>query len=189
MVEKKAMLPEQETADLVDRIEQKTDEDVFELSSGVVLRLKDKINPSILIDILSELETKRPEPPVVYLEQFGREEVNYDDPKYQDRLQRWEVQNSGRIADALVLKGTEVESIPDDLDTPDDNGWIEELEVLGFTINRFSKSARYLAWVKHVAIEDKNDWEVVIAHVGKLAGVNESDVKRAQSAFPHPGRS
>lgn len=183
MVEKKATLPEQESADLVEKIENKR-EDVFELSTGVILRLKERINPSTIIDILSELEKQRPEAPIVYLESFGREEVNYDDPDYIENVERWEVISSGRMADALILKGTSIEFLPEDMPGPSDNEWIEELEVLGFRLNRHSVPARYLAWVKHVAMQDEDDWKEVMAQVGRLAGVNEADVRRAQDSFP-----
>ena len=185
MAKEKAVLSEQESAEMVERIDKKNErENVFELSTGVVLKLKKSINPSTVIDILSEVESQRPEPPVVYLEQFGREEVNYDDPNYTDQMDRWEIVSSGRIADALILKGTEVEKVPNDLPKPEDNSWIEELEVLGLHLNRHSKAARYLAWVKHVAIQDQHDWEEITANVGRLAGINEADVKRAQDSFP-----
>lgn len=183
MVEKKVNLPEQESAQMVDEIltERK---DVVELKSGVVLKVKDRIKPSIIIDILSDVEDKRPEAPVVYLEKFGREEINLDDPDYLERLNRWETVSAGRIADALILIGTEVQSVPEGLEQPEDNGWLDMVETLGFTLNRHSKAARYLAWVKHVAIEDQDDWLAITEAVGRQAGVTEADVKRAQNSFP-----
>ena len=178
----KTNLPEQESAAMVDRLE--TRKDVIELSSGVVLKIKPKIKPSIIIDILSDVEEKRPQPPTNYIEALGREEVNFDDPAYIDQFERWETVSAGRIADALILLGTEIESIPKGLDTPADNGWIDMVETLGFRLNRNSKSARYLAWVKHVAIEDQADWEKITIRVGQQAGVREADVQKAQDSFP-----
>lgn len=183
MSERKVNLPEQDSANMVDELltERK---DVIVLSSGVSLKIKDKIRPSIIIDILSDVEEKRPEPPVVYLEKFGREEVNFDDPDYLEKVSRWETVSAGRIADALILLGTEIESVPEGVDWPADSGWIEIVETLGFNLNRHSKSARYLAWVKHVAIEDQDDWMMITEAVGRQAGVTEADVKRAQNSFP-----
>ena len=183
MVERKVNLPEQESAQMVDKVLAST-KDVVELSSGVVLRIKDKIKPSIIIDILSDVEEKRPEPPTVYIEAIGREEVNLDDPGYVDRFNRWETVSAGRIADALILLGTTIESVPDGLDLPEDNGWLDMVETLGFSLNRRSQSARYLAWVKHVAIEDQDDWTSITEAVGRKAGVTEADVQRAQNSFP-----
>jgi len=185
MSEKKINLPEQGSAQMVDKLLE-TEKDVIELSSGVVLKIKDKIRPSIIIDILSDVEDKRPEPPTVYVEAIGREEVNLDDPGYIDRVNRWETVSAGRIADALILLGTEIESIPKGLEKPEDSGWIDMVETLGFRLNRRSDSARYLAWVKHVAIEDQDDWTKITEAVGRKAGVTEADVQRAQNSFPSP---
>lgn len=176
-------LGEQKSADLVEKALDKGD-GIFELSSGVKLRTKDTINPSIIIDILAELESKRPEPPVVYVKAIDREEVNLDDPDYIDRLQRWETVSAGRIADALILTGTEIKFIPKGLEKPEDDEWLEVLRVLGFRLAYDSKPARYLAWVKHVAIQDQFDWEAITENVGRQAGVTEADVQRAQDSFP-----
>jgi len=177
------MSGENETAKLVDKVLEKK-EGVFELSSGVVLRLKNTINPSVIIDILSELESGRPEPPVVYIEALDREEINYDDPNYISRKDRWETVSAGRIADALILLGTEIESLPKKIEGPNGNKWIDKYEALGFKIKRNSESARYLAWVKHEAIQNQKDWEAITENVGRLAGVSEADVKLAQDSFP-----
>jgi len=172
-----------ETAKLVERAEEKN-KDVVEFSTGVRLKIKEQMNPSVLIDILADLEKDRPEPPVIYIETLDREEINLEDPEYIKRLNRWETMSSGRIADALVLIGTEEDFIPEELDNPNDNGWIGMLEVLGFKLNRRSKAARYLAWVKHVAIQNVGDWELLTEQVGRRAGVSKSDVELAQNSFP-----
>lgn len=174
---------DQKTLKIVEEALEKR-KDIFELSSGVVLKTKAKINPSVIIDILSAVEKVRPEAPVIYIENLDREEINYDDPEYVDRLGRWETVSAGRIADALILLGTEIKSIPKGVEKPEGNAWIETLEVLGFKLNRRSTPARYLAWVKHVAIQDQDDWEAITENVGRMAGVTEADVKRAQSSFP-----
>ena len=183
MSDKGATLNEQETAEVVEKAQEKN-RDVVEFSTGVKLKVKDQMNPSVLIDILSDLESKRPEPPIVYIEALDREEINMDDPSYIDRLNRWETASSGRIADALILIGTEVTFVPEGVESQDDNSWIGILEVLGFKMNRRSKAARYLAWVKHVAIQNVKDWEMITEQVGRRAGVSEADVNRAQSSFP-----
>ena len=175
---------ETKTVKAVEEATQK-DDGIFELSSGVVLRTKKKISPSVLIDIVTEVENTRPKPPFVYIEALGREEVNLDDPEYIERLSRWEAVGAGRIADALILLGTEIESIPKGVEGPTGNEWIEIREVLGFKINRRSERARYLSWVKTVAIEDQHDWEKLTGHIGRVAGVTEADVKRAQDSFPN----
>ena len=171
------------TTELVERAQEKN-KDVVEFSTGVKLKIKEEMNPSVLIDILADLEKERPEPPVVYVEALDREEINLQDPEYIKRLQRWETASSGRIADALVLIGTESHFVPEKLEKPNDNGWIGMLEVLGFKLNRRSEAARYLAWVKHVAIQTVGDWELLTEQVGRRAGVSKSDVKLAQDSFP-----
>ena len=171
------------TTELVARAEEKN-RDVVRFSTGVELKIKEEMNPSVLIDILADLEKERPEAPVVYIEDLDREEINLDDPEYTKRLNRWETASSGRIADALVLIGTETHFIPEKLEKPEGNEWIGMLEVLGFKLNRRSKAARYLAWVKHVAIQTVGDWELLTEQVGRRAGVSQADVKLAQDSFP-----
>ena len=172
-----------ETEKLVKRVENKKNDDIIEFSTGVKLRINEEISPAILIDIVADLEEKRPEPPIVYIEALDREEVNLDDPDYAVRLERWDTVGTKRILDALILIGTEVEFVPKDLEKPKDNDWIAKLEVLGFKINRRSDSIRYLAWVKHVAIKTVEDMKVLTEQVGRRAGVSEADVQLAQKSF------
>lgn len=177
-----ATLPEQKNAEAVQKAQNKS-KDVIEFSTGVKLKVKEQMNPSVIIDILADLESVRPEPPTVYVEAIDREEINLEDPEYLKRLGRWEIVGSRRMVDALILIGTELLLIPKGIDKPEDSGWIGMLEVLGFKLNRRNKAARYLAWVKHVAIKTEDDWTVITENVGRRAGVSESDVQRAQSSF------
>lgn len=158
--------------------------DVIEFSTGVKLRIKEEVGPSILIDIVSEEEKNRPEPPEVYIESLDRYEINFDDPNYVKELQRWDMVSTKRVLDALILLGTEVEFIPEGIEKPMDNGWIALREILGFKVNRRDEQVRYLAWVKHVAIKTTEDLRMVTERVGRRAGVPEVDVDLAQKSFP-----
>ena len=183
MSNKGAISNEQESAKLVQKAQSKNI-DIIEFSTGVKLRIKEEISPSILIDIIADLEEERPEPPVVYIEAIDREEINLDDPDYAKRLERWDTVGTKRILDTLLLIGTEIESVPKGMEKPEGNDWIGVLEVLGFKINRRNKSVRYLFWVKNVAIKTVEDLRMVTEQVGRRAGISEADVQLAQASFP-----
>ena len=187
MSKEATLLPEQKSAEAIQEAQNKN-KDVVEFSTGVKLKIKEQMNPSVIIDVLADLEEDRPDPPTVYIEALDREEINLDDPTYIERLGRWEIVGSRRIVDALILIGTELLSVPKGMEEPKDSSWIGVLEVLGFKLNRRSEAARYLAWVKHVAIETEDDWAVITESVGRRAGVSESDVQRAQSSFQDKNR-
>jgi hypothetical protein len=172
-----------ESAELARKVKEK-DNNVLEFSTGVKLKINEEISPSILIDIVADLEEGRPEPPIHYIEELDREEVNLDDPEYAKRLERWDTLGTKRILDALILIGTEVEFIPEKMQKPTDNDWLGILEVLGFKINRRNKSVRYLSWVKHVAIKTVDDMKLITEQVGRRAGVSAADVELAQKSFP-----
>jgi len=183
MNEPGAISNEQEAVDLVSKARSKND-DVIEFSTGVKLKINNELSSTILIDIIADLENDRPEPPEVYVEAIDRYEINFDDPEYAKRLERWNTVGSRRIIDALILLGTEVYFVPEGTETHNDNKWIGLLEVLGFKINRRDDSERYLAWVKRVAVKTTNDLKELTEQVGRRAGVSESDVNLAQSSFP-----
>jgi hypothetical protein len=173
-----------ESAGVAKRVEEKQNNDVIEFSTGVKLRIKEEISPSTLVDIVADLEESRPQPPTVYIESLDRDEINFDDPEYAKRLERWDTLGTKRILDALILLGTEILFVPKGMEKPEDNMWIGLQEVLGFKINRRNEAVRYLAWVKAVAMKNVNDLKVMTEQVGRRAGVSEADVQLAQKSFP-----
>lgn len=150
------------------------------LSSGVVLRGK-QANPLILVQVMAAFP--RPQPPVMYMQQMGREVENPDDPNYLEALQSWKMEYSNAIVTAMIILGTELVSKPKKMSGPDDNEWLEEYSLLGTPTHPRNKSWRYLTWVKFKAMKDEKDMELIKEIVGRLSGVRESAVKSAED-FP-----
>jgi hypothetical protein len=149
------------------------------LSSGVVLSTR-KINPIMVSDILSQFN--KPSPPRLYIPDVGREEENPDDPKYLERLDDYQRESTMAIVDAMIVSGTEISFVPDDLQRMEDTDWRETLEASGIQISANPKKL-YLTWVKHVACNGEDDINGIVDAVGRRMGVSENDVKIQTSLF------
>lgn len=91
------------------------DENIIELSTGVVLRAK-KVSPSILIEVITH--AKRPKPPTYFNDKMGRRMENPDDPDYIEQVNAYKYDQAGSLVTAMIMLGTEIVSIPDGLSGP-----------------------------------------------------------------------
>lgn len=166
----------------IEQAEKRQDESLQELvlSTGVVLRVS-KVNPVLLSDIAAESLKHRPKAPIVFIESLGREEENLDDPDYTEAVTQWQATVLLDINNAYVLKGTEVISVPDGMDSPDNEDWLDEMRILNRPVG--TKRQRYLAWIKYVAAVDAEDTTAIVREVGRLSGVSEAEVQEAVEGF------
>lgn len=161
---------------------QKDRANVLKLSNGVELLIK-RISPAIFIDIMTEADEGRPQPPVTYIERLGRDEANPDDPDYQERLRAFNVQRSKRMSDMFLIYGTRLYACPAGIESPDVDGeWLENARELQID-SKNTKRGRYLLWLKTVALEDADDYAKVMEEVGRKSGVRTADVEAAQESF------
>lgn len=160
--------------------EEADDGDVIRLSTGVELRAK-QANPNVLIKIMSK--SKRPEPPMVFIEAMGRYMENPDDPDYIKRVKAWEMDYQSAMLNALVGLGTELKSKPKGMLGPEDEAWIRDYRSYGLEAAPESKAWRYITWVLFVAAPTDKDMQKIGDKVKNLSGVKEEDVKAAES-FP-----
>jgi hypothetical protein len=123
----------------------------------------------------------RPKPPMVDLGK-GRDEENPGDPDYADALERFLADTANAATDVALLRGTEIEHIPEDVPGPDSKAFREEMELLGLPMLDSSR-ARYLYWVKSVAAPTSEDINGLLGELGRLTGVAESDVEDAVARF------
>lgn len=169
-------------ADAAEEIERedKKEEHLITLSSGVVLRAK-KIPPGLLIKVMARFPR-----PKVY-SQFNEEEQrliqNPDHPDYIEAVKDWNAKYAEAILNAMLLFGTEEVSTPEEISTASGSKWIEELETIGEPTFRKNKSWRYLMWILTVAAASDTDYELITREVGRLSGVREEDVQKA-AEFP-----
>jgi hypothetical protein len=148
---------------------------MIELSTGIVLRAK-KVPNMVYADLTRKFP--RPKPPRVFIKDIGREEENPDDPNYIAALDAWNSDVALSMVDVMILLGTAIESVPEDMEKPDGTQWSEDLEIIGLPIGT-NQRKRYLMWVKHYAAPSDEDIALITEQVGKLSGVSEKDVADA----------
>lgn len=167
-------------ARVVDAVQEENQDNLVKLSTGVVLRGK-LANPTIFIMVMAA--NPRPEPPLVYIKEMGRQMENEADPDYLERVQAWKVEYSDRLVTAMIMMGTELVSAPKKLGKPQEDDWLEEYSLLGMPMMPESKSWRYLTWVKFKGMSNEQDMQAIMDVVGRLNGVREPTVKSAEE-FP-----
>lgn len=174
--------------DTVTKVSNKLDElgqaseDFIRLSTGVELNVK-QANPNILIMVMAA--EKRPEPPVVFMKDIGKEMENPDDPDYISRVQAYTVSYSKSMLSALIGLGTSLRSKPKGVAGPDDDTWLKDYKTYGLQAVPDSKAWRYITWVMFVAAPTAEDTKLIGDAVKRLSGVREADVRDAET---FPGR-
>lgn len=166
-----------------DELEQQQESNLVTLGTGVVLRVK--AVPVLRVQAIVN-KFKYPKVPELYDDKKDRMIRNPNSPEYLEERSQVAIERTVAIIDAVVATGTEVVSVPKSLPSIESKEWVEELIATQVLDNiPVSKSARYLAWVKYVAIKDDDD----MMEIARLAGLNvgASEVRVAgqlQSSFP-----
>jgi len=83
----------------------------------------------------------------------------------------------------MLAAGTEIESVPRGIAKPESNDWLELMEVLGVDIDLDRPIARYLAWVRYVALATAADVTVITEAMSKGIGLTEEDVAATAESF------
>lgn len=169
-----------EAAEVVAAVVDGEEKDRVTLSNGIVLKLR-PVPPLAIREIA--LRFAPPPVPVVWIGDKERSEPNPNDPDYLAAMTRYTNDQIYRVADVSISLGTAVESVPDYLERPEADGWIDELEAVGITVDRENRHKRYLAWLRYYAINSTADLTRVMRGVTLLAGVTEEEVQRAVRAF------
>lgn len=175
---------QEERIDTILNVEEETEVDnkLILLSTGVILRLKNRPpSKTLLNDIISRYDI--PEPPMEDFQDKGRPEPNPFNVEYIEKVQLIEAQRGFAFYDALIMLGTDLEYVPDGFPGPDDDEWKDELEILGFEVDQRPKAV-YLQWVRNIAAADDNDVAVIMRAVSRGLGVREEDVAKAMNRFP-----
>ncbi len=144
---------------------------VVELSTGVKLKLR--VVPRHFMYEVTRRFVK-PKPPIIFIEDKGREEENPGDPEYADAIERYLSDTANAATDVALLRGTEIDFIPEDIPGPDSEIFLEEMELLGMPMLD-SKRVLYLYWIKYMAAPTSEDINGLLGELGRLTGVAESD--------------
>ena len=156
----------------------------IKLQTGVILRKKKF--PILLLDTVLN---KFPYPPVpdYWDEERKRAVKNPESEAYKLLIEEVDNQRGMATIDAMIAFGTELLSVPEGFYRPENDEWInnlEAIEVLGISVRRDSTTARYLAWVKFVAITDPSEFNLISSVVQSLVGVPGDKVAEAIDTFP-----
>ena len=160
--------------------------DRFVTSNGIVFKLK-SVAPLLVLD--AQKQIVEPKPPKIKNYEKGEDddaplEENPNDPEFLRAHMEYR-QKVGEVSNAIFLtRGTEVVSVPEDVDNLDDEDWA--LEVEEFTDIKVPKVGRrrYYCWLKYVALTSMNDFQALLNKLSALGGVTlESDVADAEASF------
>lgn len=150
------------------------------LSTGVKLKIL-KLPPLTMMESLTIV--RRPSAPMYYDERLKRHIENPDHPDYKDQLSKYQLDYALGVMNAMILFGVEIVSIPKGLPKPEDDDWVEKMQLSHMDTMPKSKNWRKLAWIKAVAVADENDSNLLMEAVGQASGVREADVDAAALAF------
>lgn len=153
--------------------------DQITLSTGVVLKVK-PVPKHFIFTVTSRFE--KPKVPVYLNESKGREEENPNDPDYIEAVEMYVADIASAAIDVVILRGTEVISIPDGFPDHNSKDWKEEMEILGMPLIK-KERARYLAWIKGMACPLEEDIEILMEIIGQHTGVSEADTAEAVARF------
>lgn len=153
------------------------------LSNGVVLKIR-PVPPLAMREAATS--EPQPKPPIVHIAAQDRDEENPNDPDYLAEVERWQLKQLARVADVMLILGTELVDLPQEcgLVPPDSDEWIEMLQAAGIQIQVSSnRYTRYLTWLRLYAIRSEPDLAEVFTAVVSASGVTEVEVQRAAAAF------
>jgi len=153
------------------------------VSTGVVFKVKKA--PSLAFQtIVSNLKQNEPKVPIWENPDKGRKEENPNDPDYIKAITEYNNKTNLALLDAAIVLCTEIKSIPEGFEKPEDQTWFEDLVIIGITIEQLgAKKKRYLAWVKYHAAPMDEDIVLINKEIARLNGVSEGDVTAVMAAY------
>lgn len=150
------------------------------LSSGVVLKAK-RVPPVLFQKINTKF--KLPPVPVLWNEEKGRKEENYQHPAYLAAVKDIQDQQTMANMEALAGLGTDIVDVPDDMPLPDNREWSDEMAAFYPESIPTSGRGRYLAWLSLIAITDVSDLVLIAQAVQTKMGVTNDQVAQEMSRF------
>lgn len=167
-------------AEAIEEAEPKPVNNLITLSNGVVLKLK-SVPPFLVRQAV--LKVERPKPPRMFIEDKGREEENPNDPDYIQQLAGYQAQTIDAAINVLLAAGTEIVSVPDGVSKPEDDDWLDVLDVLAIEVRRDSPTARRLAWLRCYGIATAADITRITKAVKEGVGLTEEEVNQIAQSF------
>jgi hypothetical protein len=153
--------------------------DILTLSNGIQLKLR-KIPSLLLLSVSSAIE--EPEIPQAFIEDDQRWEANPNDPDYLKALRLFKLKEREANIKFLLGRGTQLLSVPEGKQKPEDDGWLEELREYQ-DIPADNPTQRYISWVRFYALEEDADLVKATVAVMRMTGVMEDEVATAIESF------
>lgn len=185
-----ALVPMQAAAAVADAVEKrKNGNGEVTLSTGVVIR-HSPVPPWLAREVVQKI--KDPPVPIVYIESKGRDEPNPNDPEYLQGIEDANVQRGIASLDIVILMGTKIVSIPEDIIPLESDEWINQLRDLEvfdeetFVKINSSPNQRKIAWFKFYIIKDNDDFSKLMGQEdgsGGNAGLGEAEVESSMRSF------
>lgn len=151
-----------------------------ELTNGIVLRIV-PVPPLAMREV--SIQVKPPEVPTVWMEDKQRDEPNPNDPDYLKALVEYSQRQVEMLTNIMLCLGTQVAEVPEGVDKPEDNDWIERIEFLGLHIDTSNKYQRYLSWLRYYALTSGPDISSIVRTVMQNSGTTEEEVQAIIKSF------
>jgi len=158
---------------------EKPNDGLLTLSNGV--RLKLRTVPPLLLNTVAN-KFPRPEVPTVYIKDDDRTEENPNDPDYLLALKDYERKQQEGMVNLLLGRGTQLVFVPDGLQRPEEDGWLEEVGEY-VDVPSGTTTQRYLSWLRFYALGANEDLVMVTTAVMRMTGLTEGEVAEAAEAF------
>lgn len=174
----------------VDRITHKGRFAEFKLVNGIVLDVK-PVPPLLLNAVIAEFPD--PEPPMVHMEELGRDEPNPNDPAYHQALLDAGNARDEAVNNIVLGVGTSVKHVPEGYFKPEDDGWVATVEFAAQIAGKElkvepvsgQKVTRYLQWLRWYACETGMDIALLQSLPYQLAGIKEGEIDEVAESFQH----
>jgi hypothetical protein len=160
--------------------EGKAGKETVRLSSGVVVRTK-PIPPLLISNFVAKAEP--PKIPEIWDEDRERSIPNPNHPDYLEALERYRFLLGAKVLDLLIMAGTSIEEVPDEVSSIEDTEWEAIYALLNEDPIPSSGPRRYLAWMQTVAILTTEDIELVRGLSMQGSTLTEEDVAAATKGF------
>jgi hypothetical protein len=165
----------------------------LKVSTGVIFKIKRA--PSMAFQTLvKNLKRNEPKMPRFMNDAKGRMEDNPNDPDYAKAMAEYQTQSDLALLDAAILLCTDIVTIPEGTDKPEDTEWSDNLWLAGINVDQLGiaegskKRQRYLAWVKFYAAATDEDIVAINREISRVNGVSEGDVTAAMAAYKSDAR-
>lgn len=157
----------------------------IELQNGIVLKTK-PVSEVVLRTVVQRIP--KPEVP---MHNFGPEDAPVrepwpDDPAYKEDMKNAMARRNQALAHACQVVGTECLSVPEGYFTPDQDGWIDLLRIVGAELEPSALGTpmdRYAAWLEHHAVTGFFDLNKITQAVLMLSAILEEEVWEAIQFF------